>query len=377
MENEVKKCNKCSIMLTPENKTTFRPICKGCKSAYDAEYRKNKKLKDLQNINNDVQQKCNKCSIIITPENKIIGNPTCRACTNLAKQKSTRAKILRDAVDTTEKKCSVCSIVLTNENRSIGRTTCKECKNEKYKLYVETKLSVQHSENKDMKCNKCSILLTEEIKVPNRPVCRDCHNNKCKEYKINNQEIISANNKKYYDENKEKIAEYYKDHYQVNKDTYMENNKEWRNNNREHIRTKENEKFRSDPIARLKRNCRTRIHSALNSHKLRSLKLIDCDTDFLKDWLQYNFKEGMTLDNYGTYWHVDHVIPCAKFNLEIDDEIKHCFRWTNLQPLEASENISKQAKINETEITEHYNKVKCYATAKNIKIEPFDFTKYF
>ena len=355
-------------MLTPENKTTFRPICKGCKSAYDAEYRKNKKLKDLQNINNDVQQKCNKCSVIITPENKIIGNPTCRACTNLAKQKSTQSKILRDAVDTTEKKCSICSIVLTNENRSTGRTTCKKCKNEKYKLYVKTKLSVQHSENKDMKCNKCSILLTEEIKVPNRPVCRDCHNNKCKEYKINNNEIVAANNKRRYEANKEKFAEYYKQNYILYYKDWIKENKEF---------TKDLGLTRKDPFSRIIQNTIKRIRGELHGHKLQSLKLIDCNAQFFKEWLEHNFKEGMTFDNYGAHWHLDHVIPCESFDFSIDDEIKHCFRWTNVQPLEAKLNFSKQHKINETEITEHYNKVKCYATAKNIKIEPFDFTKYF
>ena len=53
----------------------------------------------------------------------------------------------------------------------------------------------------------------------------------------------------------------------------------------------------------------------------------------------------MTWNNYGTYWHIDHVKPCSSFNLiEINEQHK-CFIWKNTQPLEKSENIVKSNKI--------------------------------
>lgn len=352
-DKKEKKCNKCSVVLTDENKSNSRPICLACKSAYDAEYRKNKKLKDLEDLKVGLEKKCNKCSIVLEGNNKIIGSPTCRACTNLCKQASTKIKILKDMVDTTERKCTKCQIILTNENRAIGRTTCKPCKNEAYIEYVETKLSKKYSEDKDIKCNVCSILLTDEIKVPNRPICKECHNKKCREYKK---------------ETRAKLAEVYKDNSIINKDKWQNENSEFNKG----LKLFTND----DPFLKVIKNCAMRIKGVLNGHELQSLKLLDCDASFLKEWLQSNFKEGMTFENYGDHWHVDHIIPCSKFNLENDDEIKHCFRWTNVQPLEAKINLSKQAKINKKEITEHYRKVKCHATAKNIKIEDFDFTKY-
>ena len=51
-------------------------------------------------------------------------------------------------------------------------------------------------------------------------------------------------------------------------------------------------------------------------------------------------KKGMTLDNYGL-WHVDHIKPLSKFNLNKDEEIKKAWEFNNLQCLWASENISK------------------------------------
>jgi hypothetical protein len=52
----------------------------------------------------------------------------------------------------------------------------------------------------------------------------------------------------------------------------------------------------------------------------------------------------MTKENYGK-WHVDHIIPCAAFNFNNEEEQRRCFHYTNLQPLWAEENIKKGAQI--------------------------------
>ena len=75
-------------------------------------------------------------------------------------------------------------------------------------------------------------------------------------------------------------------------------------------------------------------------------------------WLRYNqkhgakrlaghleslFSPGMTWDNYGFEgWHIDHIKPCASFEL---DQKKICFHYTNLQPLWAKDNMSKSNKF--------------------------------
>lgn len=231
----------------------------------------------------------------------------------------------------------------------------------------------------NQKCTDCSSVLTKDNCVKNRPMCKDCYNKKCKEYKQSNKEKVSASHKKYYNDHKEKIAEYYKDHYKTNKDTYMENNKKWRSENKEKIREKENELFRNNPSKRLIRNYRSRIWDALKRFKgkeNRTLKYLDCDIPFFKKWLEYNFTDKMTFDNYGTYWHVDHVIPCTKFDLSKPEEINHCFRWTNLQPLKAKTNISKQNRIDNVEVISHYLKVNIFAEENNIDIPEFNYEPY-
>lgn len=59
---------------------------------------------------------------------------------------------------------------------------------------------------------------------------------------------------------------------------------------------------------------------------------------------ELKFKDGMSWDNYGD-WHIDHIIPCAFFDLTKPSHQKICFNYQNLQPLWESENCSKQDKI--------------------------------
>ena len=54
----------------------------------------------------------------------------------------------------------------------------------------------------------------------------------------------------------------------------------------------------------------------------------------------------MSWENYGIHgWHIDHIIPCDFFNLQDPVEQYMCFRWQNLQPLWAKDNLKKSNKI--------------------------------
>ena len=55
-------------------------------------------------------------------------------------------------------------------------------------------------------------------------------------------------------------------------------------------------------------------------------------------------KVGMSWDNYGK-WEIDHIRPCASFDLSKPEEQYKCFNYMNLQPLWEKENQTKTKKL--------------------------------
>ena len=69
--------------------------------------------------------------------------------------------------------------------------------------------------------------------------------------------------------------------------------------------------------------------------------IFGCTEPCLLKWLESKFTHKMTWENYGSYWHVDHIIPISSFDLTDSKQCKQANHWTNLQPLEASANLAK------------------------------------
>ena len=108
---------------------------------------------------------------------------------------------------------------------------------------------------------------------------------------------------------------------------------------------KHRERRRKDPIFKLTDNLRRRVNSALKNigvkKSKKTLELLGTpNIEFLWLYLESKFKPGMNRKNYGK-WHIDHIIPCIKFDLSKERNQLKCFHYTNLQPLWAKENLSK------------------------------------
>lgn len=152
-----------------------------------------------------------------------------------------------------------------------------------------------------------------------------------------------AYHKKYREENRENRLIYYKKYHAANK----EKRKQYKRSISE--RTNEQERIRTatDINFKLKKNLRRRIHHALTGtiKKVGStIELIGCTIEQLKSHLESLFTEGMSWDNYGQ-WHIDHYYPCSFFILTDYQEQKFCFHYTNLRPLWAKDNMSKNDKL--------------------------------
>jgi hypothetical protein len=154
--------------------------------------------------------------------------------------------------------------------------------------------------------------------------------------------------------------EYMMSQYPLNKDKMSLMNKEWRQNNPEKVKKYNNKysveqrrnwkrewdkKAMLDPLHRLSNNLRGNMYHALKAMKgFRKWEtLVGYTLDELAKHLESQFTKGITWDNYGKEWHVDHIIPKSWFKYVSTDDpkFKECWALSNLQPKLKLENIRK------------------------------------
>lgn len=123
--------------------------------------------------------------------------------------------------------------------------------------------------------------------------------------------------------------------------------KQWRLHNPEKARLRERLRKKRTRLERaLRQRLRSAIKNANTFKRDRTLSLLGCKTSFLKQYLEAKFCKGMTWENYGTVWHLDHRLPCAAFDLSKESEQRICFNWQNLQPLFKGDNLTKGPRFN-------------------------------
>ena len=73
-----------------------------------------------------------------------------------------------------------------------------------------------------------------------------------------------------------------------------------------------------------------------------------------KKYIEKQFENGMTGENHGTVWQIDHIDPLAHLAYlgESDENFKKAWSLKNLQPLMRSDNASKSS-IFENELWIH------------------------
>jgi ethanolamine utilization protein EutQ (cupin superfamily) len=220
----------------------------------------------------------------------------------------------------TYKICSVCKEKKTSDMFYTTRVTCCECINskrrEKYKNDEEhrKKIIKQVSEFKHEK-----VIIKQQIKQEEQNKM-GLENKKCK----------------YCNEIKQK------DRFRYN-------------------RLKCRDCERDDPTEKFKRYIRTRIYNCLrNKNKTKhSIEYLGCSSLEYFKWI-FHYNNECLLENHGKKWHVDHVIPISKFDLNNQQEHLLAFNWRNTMPLSCKENLSKNNKIIIKQISDHYIKLKEY-----------------
>lgn len=170
--------------------------------------------------------------------------------------------------------------------------------------------------------------------------------------------------KKYRRLNDYKIREYAKEYREKNKDKRRQYEQQYREENKGKIQQylKDNKdkfrlarriygrfRYKTDSRYRLDASIARQIRYSIKKAKDTLWISLDDDRGYtcgqLKAAFEKLFLPGMSWENYGTYWQVDHIIPRAKFHYSSPDiNFGRCWALSNLRPLPAKENMNKSNK---------------------------------
>ena len=281
------------------------------------------------------------------------------------------------------KTCSKCDGIKEVGSFIQNKNVCKECRNE----YTRTKYkNVEIDINKMMECNSCHIEMPSSEIVKNRTVCKKCNNEKRRNKYATDDELrkkliedaTTFKQKRLAKRNKVKQEELENLEQKIGKEnTICKYCKEVKPKTRFRFnRLKCADCEREEPLEKFKRSVRCRIYIALNKKKNKhTIEYLGCNSEEYLKWLEYN-SSNYTLNNRGKDWHIDHVIPLSKFNLDDENEQKLAFNWRNTIALSPKENLEKNNKIIPSQIENHLNKLTIYHKENNIEM-PQEYINLF
>lgn len=233
------------------------------------------------------------------------------------------------------------------------------------------------SENQEMKvCPKCGQSKSINYFYKNKCTkdgleiwCKSCKSDSAKKYYSLNKLKISSKQKEYYNNNKdkrlvtiakwrennpEKVKNIIKTWRSENRDKVKISTNKWKKQNPDKIKilkAEQYKRYRKNPSfvlsGSLSKGIRYSLKKGITKNNTHWADMVDYTAEQLKNHLEKQFDDNMSWDNYGSYWHIDHIIPIAAFNFEKpeDEDFRICWSLKNLRPLESKENLSKGAKI--------------------------------
>lgn len=240
------------------------------------------------------------------------------------------------------------------------------------------------------KCTKCGIEKSLDCFHKDRrkklgvvAVCKECQSIYAASHYEKNKQKYHKMRQGYYLENKEKMLGDSKKYYEANKEKKGESVKKWKENNPEKVAEskqrflKKNPGYASEQTTKWKKRNPEKVKKIKQAQYLRYKKdpcfrisgsvsngiryslgkggkanshwedLLGFTALQLMVHLEKQFDENMTWENYGSYWHIDHKKPIAAFSFKspTDKDFRECWSLSNLQPLEAIENIKKGSRM--------------------------------
>lgn len=166
-------------------------------------------------------------------------------------------------------------------------------------------------------------------------------------YYYKNRDKCMSRHRKYVSANREQLRNYSREYEAKNKEARNAKCRQYDKTNRAKITQKHVNRYRINPSVRIRHCLRNRISKALSgvNKSKTTMQLLGCSIEDFWIYLESKFESGMSRENYGKIWEVDHIMPIAIFDLSKPDHQRRCFHFSNLQPLFVKDNRIKKAKI--------------------------------
>jgi 5-methylcytosine-specific restriction endonuclease McrA len=97
-------------------------------------------------------------------------------------------------------------------------------------------------------------------------------------------------------------------------------------------------RIEGDPVKRLHSRIGNYLRKGFKKNWMSLEPLLGYSISTLKIHLERQFSGEMSWQNYGTHWHIDHIIPLKLFD---NSEIRQAWALSNLRPLPAKDNLHK------------------------------------
>jgi hypothetical protein len=205
---------------------------------------------------------------------------------------------------------------------------------------MEKKVCSKCKEEKEV----CEFGKRKDSKDGLRNECKSC----AKEWRLKNREHLLKYNKNWKNSNPEHVYHYHKKYKEENDKELKKYQKEWYLQNKNILNEKIKLKKLTNPIFLVSCSVRKRMSEYIRKNNIlkknKTFEIVGLCPIQLSHYLETQFTEGMSWNNYGKYgWHIDHIIPLSSAKTE--KELYELCHYTNLQPLWAEDNLKKSNKI--------------------------------
>jgi hypothetical protein len=322
LENK-KKCNKCNEILdiinfdlqsVKSSNKKYRGNCKKCFSLNSKEYWSKVR-----------EGKLKEDGLVSKKKLWAQGKKKCCLCNEV---KELNNFYYRESVDKYAPKCNECMVHYRRKIKGVTEETL-----------IREELHRQHKK----KCPSCNEIKSYDDFGRNKnsfngiaASCKICKSVRDKEYR---------EDPKHRDKNLRRKKNYYEN--TKHTERHLENQKRSREK-RDY--KEEYQRLISDEFRKFKQNIRqlTNVHFKKRKDWVRkdtkTIELLGTDYFVAKDFISRQFLKGMTWENHGKVWHIDHVIPLDASNKDPEILKRLCY-YENLSPMWSTENLSKGYKI--------------------------------